>query len=200
MRAAWLVLALTLIWPVGHIAATRWSDLSPWRLGGWGMYSIPHESNVTVHIYLLDAPSPVNGPAARRARNETDPARLWLDGFMREATLDTGLAIFTAGPPTIEEVRLGPWSTLFGRDVRDLVRSVQALGGAGPVSRLLHRLGEIEPAVARSKASIVVLGRPRLSLLRGWTCVEKTVYRYQDGAVVRVGHFLDEPDWLDRVR
>lgn len=41
-KFAQILLLLTLLWPLIHLYLTTHNSFSPWRYGGWGMYSIPH--------------------------------------------------------------------------------------------------------------------------------------------------------------
>jgi hypothetical protein len=42
--------ALTL-WPAAHIYLVKRFDLSPWKLGGWGMYSAPRFGFLGMEVY-----------------------------------------------------------------------------------------------------------------------------------------------------
>jgi hypothetical protein len=45
---------LLLIWPCVHMAAARYYGFSPWRLGGWGMYSTPDYSDEYEALITID--------------------------------------------------------------------------------------------------------------------------------------------------
>lgn len=44
-------LLLFTLWPLVHIGLVATYDLSPWKLGGWGMYSAPRDKYQGMEIY-----------------------------------------------------------------------------------------------------------------------------------------------------
>jgi hypothetical protein len=42
------LLSLFVLWPACHLMITTAADISPWKLGGWGMYSVPARFGTTV--------------------------------------------------------------------------------------------------------------------------------------------------------
>lgn len=47
-----VLLALLVGWPPVHMVLAHWSRFSPWRYGGFGMYSAPDASDREVHVLL----------------------------------------------------------------------------------------------------------------------------------------------------
>ena len=44
-------LAAATLWPLAHIYLVKTYDLSPWKLGGWGMYSAPRLNFVGLEVH-----------------------------------------------------------------------------------------------------------------------------------------------------
>lgn len=190
-----LALAVALVWPMCQMALTRWYGMSTWRLGGWGMYATPHESRVTVHIYLT-GPDGVGGVQRPPGADNESPVDQWLTKWAPRGPL----AVFVINSEKVSGVRLSLWSTVFARDVGQLVRAVQSFRDEGSIRRLMLRLIESEDAIRSAGAAVVVIGKPRLSVAEGWKCMEKDVYVFKKEAVNYVGRFVKEGGWMDAVR
>lgn len=193
IQIAFLLLGVTIAWPAVHMVLTRWTDISPWRFGGWGMYSIPHESNTTIHIYLLDEKA-----GKRNVPEEVGVSAIdWLEGVLTRLERGRPLAVFRPAPRGFTRVRLGLWPSNFGEDLDKRVRTVQALGGEYQVERLMRWLANTEDPIKESANAIVVLGKPRVCLGERRSCIEKTVYLTKGEDVTYFARFLNEEGWMD---
>jgi hypothetical protein len=51
LRAVHAVLAAVTLWPLVQLALVARFDVSPWKLGGWGMYSTPRFDALAMEVY-----------------------------------------------------------------------------------------------------------------------------------------------------
>lgn len=51
LRMVHAVLAVVTCWPLVQLALVARFDVSPWKLGGWGMYSTPRFDAVGMEVY-----------------------------------------------------------------------------------------------------------------------------------------------------
>ena len=98
VRAALVLLAL---WPVVQHALVRGTEVSPWKLAGWGMYAAPQD-NVGVVVLVEDPRTSENVVLPREAL----PQEFWaaLDGhptIRQDATLVAFRDILLAGQPPV---------------------------------------------------------------------------------------------------
>lgn len=70
-RVVFALLALHAIWIAVHLGLVARGVINPWKLGGYGMYTIPHPRPLT-HVFLRDAETgdwrealPTTGPMSR---------------------------------------------------------------------------------------------------------------------------------------
>jgi hypothetical protein len=70
------------LWPLVHLELVRRFGLSPWKLGGWGMYAAPRIApGIAILVQRGDAapaPMPIVPPAVLVACENFAPRRLWL--------------------------------------------------------------------------------------------------------------------------
>lgn len=75
-------LVLLTLWPLAHIVLVRQFDLSPWKLGGWGMYSAPRTGagfQVLARSAAHEELQPIVVPdSAMAAAQEFHAKRRWL--------------------------------------------------------------------------------------------------------------------------
>jgi len=90
-------LLLLAVWPAVHIGlAWRW-DLSPWKLGGWGMYATPRFGLVGMEVYGRGTPEgawlqvTAPSPAARDAATAFLEQHRWLRRLASPAALAAAL-------------------------------------------------------------------------------------------------------------
>jgi len=50
-RTVGIALALLTAWPLVHMALVWRYDLSPWKLGAWGMYSAPRPNQLGMEVF-----------------------------------------------------------------------------------------------------------------------------------------------------
>jgi hypothetical protein len=100
-------LAFVAVWPLAQMALVAHYDVSPWKLGGWGMYSTPRFHLVGMEVYGragdVEVEMTAPGPAVRAAAGEYLERYRWLRALAsRDALVD---AIF-AEEPTWTSLRL----------------------------------------------------------------------------------------------
>jgi hypothetical protein len=92
-----LLVAMT-VWPLLHIGLVWRFDLSPWKLGGWGMYTTPRFGLIGMELYghdpgrdewqQLTAPT----TAVREAAGTFLEHHRWLRGLARTGALAGAVA------------------------------------------------------------------------------------------------------------
>ncbi|MFT3765951.1 MAG: hypothetical protein QM820_10605 [Minicystis sp.] len=72
--------ALLLAWPPVHMALTEAHGISPWRLGGYGMYSVPHPAGFRIVRAFVRAKggSCPESPVAGIGTAPPDPVEIYL--------------------------------------------------------------------------------------------------------------------------
>lgn len=117
-RAAAALLAAFFAWPAVHLSLVAAADLNPWKLAGWGMYSVPARLGA-VHVDVR-----VNGAWRRRPpRDEAEGRFFYARGFtLRVAPFASGAAraiarrVLTDSP--VEAVRVRAVTMRYDRETR----------------------------------------------------------------------------------
>lgn len=76
VHAALLALAL---WPLVHLALVARYDLSPWKLGGWGMYTTPRFGLLGMELY-----GSADGAAWQQMTAPSAEVRLAANAFLEQ--------------------------------------------------------------------------------------------------------------------